>query len=74
MGRWKNIYNYEICNQKSIAESLDGFDACGCGSQVALGALCVTEDMKPEQRIISVLQAAERYNTGVRSPFNIVNI
>lgn len=53
-----------------VAEAIDGFASVGCGSQVALGALCVS-DGPPRQRIRAALEAAERYHAGVRRPFRI---
>ena len=54
-----------------VGEAVDGFAAIGCGDQVAQGALFATEGMEPKKRVRQALEAAERYNTGVRRPFYI---
>ena len=54
--------------------STDSFDAVGSGSCVAKGSLFSTRDvMEPGKRIMDALTAAERFNAGVRGPFNIVH-
>lgn len=55
-----------------VRESIDGYDACGCGAPVALGALYQTAPGNPKGRLIAALKAAEHFNVGVRAPFNIV--
>jgi ATP-dependent protease HslVU (ClpYQ) peptidase subunit len=54
-----------------VGEPLDGFAAVGCGSDVAVGALVVSENVAPRKRILAALGASERYNTGVRRPFYV---
>lgn len=66
---------FKILDDYQIAESLDGFDACGSGELVALGSLYATRQSlaeEPETRIQEALQAAEKYSAGVRSPFRII--
>lgn len=54
----------------------DGYDALGCGSQIALGALFATKNLKltPVERITLALEAASEYSAGVRKPFRILEL
>jgi ATP-dependent protease HslVU (ClpYQ) peptidase subunit len=64
---------YQIQDDYQVMESADAFDACGCGSAVAKGAMFATEDilLPPKHRLMLALQAAERFNNGVCGPFHI---
>lgn len=64
---------FVIDSDYQVGESLDGYNAVGCGAQVALGALHATKGEEPKQRIRKALEAAERYNAGVRGPFVVLN-
>lgn len=55
----------------NVQESADDFNACGCGGEIARGALFATPTRPPRSRIISALTAAERMSAGVRGPFHI---
>lgn len=53
----------------------DPFAAWGCGAHVALGSLFTTNylgDTDPHRRLLTALQAAERFSNGVRGPFTIL--
>jgi len=54
-----------------VAEAIDGFLAIGSGGQIAQGALSATQGVDPKKRVRQALEAAERYNTGVRRPFYV---
>lgn len=54
-----------------VGEALDGYDAIGCGKDVALGVLYATPTLKPKKRIELALAAAERHSAGVRGPFSV---
>lgn len=62
---------YRIESDYQVQQFRDGFDAVGCGSEFALGAMAVTERMKPEKRIETALKAAARFSNGVCGPFYI---
>lgn len=63
---------FYIESDYQVGEALDGYDAVGCGSDVALGALYATSArVTPRKRILLALQAAERHNAGVRAPFTV---
>lgn len=55
-----------------VGESVHGFDAVGCGQELALGSLHSTAFITdPEARIREALRVAEACCAGVRSPFFI---
>lgn len=60
---------FSIGPDYQVAENSSGFDACGCGDLIAVGALAVSENVKPEKRIKDALMAAVRLSDGVRGPF-----
>lgn len=62
---------FRIENDYQVGESLNGYSACGCGEDAAVGALYATPTMKPKKRVELALQAAEHHNAGVRGPFVI---
>ena len=49
------------------------FDACGCGEEIALGAMFANATLSPEERIQQALEAAETFSAGVRRPFHIIH-
>lgn len=51
-----------------VGESRCGFDAVGCGADIAVGALTVAKGA-PEKRLRAALTAAEQFSAGVRGPF-----
>lgn len=64
---------FEVGSDYQVGENIDGYAACGCGSDLALGALYVTAGQAPKHRIRTALAAAERFSAGVRGPFTIVS-
>jgi len=55
-----------------VAASHDGFVTVGSGSSVASGSLFSTEGKPPRERVLTALNAAERFTSSVRRPFVIV--
>ena len=55
-----------------VGEPADGYAACGCGWQVARGALFASGG-PPAQRLAVAMAAAERFSNGVRAPFTTVS-
>lgn len=53
-----------------IGETFHGFEAVGCGYEIARGAMAVTKG-EPKQRVTAALKAAEMFSAGVRGPFHI---
>lgn len=62
---------FQIEGDYQVGEAIDGYNAVGCGSDVALGVLYATSNMKPKKRIELALQGAEHLNAGVRGPFYV---
>lgn len=65
---------YYVGEDYQIGVNVDGFDAVGCGSEIAKGSMFTSAQLRrisPEQRILWALSAAERLNGGVRGPFAI---
>lgn len=62
---------FTVYDDYQVAEAADGYAAVGSGDDIALGALFATAKgrMRPERRIETALQAAERFSAGVRGPF-----
>ncbi len=50
------------------------FDAVGCGTDLALGAMYATEGLDPKKRIELALSAASAFSAGVAPPFNIMKL
>lgn len=66
---------FRVCSDYQVGESVDGFEAVGCGGDTALGSLHTTAltGHNPHGRVTLALQAAERFSAGVRGPFAYVD-
>ena len=65
---------FEICSDYQVGEPADGVAAVGCGFELCLGALYATRGQQsPRKRLQTALEAAERFNAGVRGPFSFVS-
>lgn len=60
---------FYIASDYQVGEPVSGYEAVGCGADVALGSLYATPDMQASKRIELALKASEQHNTGVRGPF-----
>jgi ATP-dependent protease HslVU (ClpYQ) peptidase subunit len=62
---------YHIESDYQVGETANGMDACGCGEQIALGALYATQNLglAAWQRIDIALEAAAQFSCDVRPPF-----
>ena len=62
---------FEVHSDYQVGESVDGYSACGCGEEIALGSLHATSftGQTARSRVTLALQAAERFSAGVRGPF-----
>lgn len=67
---------YHIYRERQVAKEQVPYDACGCGAQIAKGAFYALHDVEasPGERVRIVLEAAERFHSGVRGPFTILEI
>lgn len=64
---------YVVHGDFQVARSAAGFNAVGCGADLALGALHATAGEPGEQRVTAALAAAETFSAGVRSPFRVIS-
>jgi hypothetical protein len=68
---------FDIQSDYQVQEALCGYDAIGCGLEVALGSFHATSDSdlaeadRAPLRVMKALAAAEHHNAGVRGPFYI---
>lgn len=64
---------FRIDNDFQVAESSNGIDAIGCGSDFALGSLysLSKQDITAKQKVIKSLEAAAFFSAGVCKPFVI---
>jgi hypothetical protein len=60
---------YAVHSDFQIAKSLTGYDAVGCGEELALGSLHGTSELDPKSRVLKALAAAEAHSAGVSGPF-----
>jgi ATP-dependent protease HslVU (ClpYQ) peptidase subunit len=60
---------FNVDSDYQVGESRLGFDAVGCGAEIALGSLFSTAKKHPKKRIQIALEAAEQFSCGVRGPF-----
>lgn len=65
---------YFLDGELDICRSVDDFEACGSGAEIARGALFVTSKLAPRTRLLRALSAAERHKTSVRRPFRVVSM
>ena len=68
---------FEVQNDYSVLEPLDGYSSVGCGEVAAKGSLYATvkykKDFTPEQHILTALESAEKNCCGVQRPFVVLN-
>ena len=63
---------FVVYSDYQVAENVSGYDAVGCGSDIAMGSLHTSHNhttLYPKQRLEAALQAAEEFSAGVRGPF-----
>ncbi len=66
---------YIVYNDFQIGSVACGYNACGCGRDLALGSLHGTRAFidDPKQRIVMALEAAAQFSVGVSPPFTIIS-
>lgn len=65
---------FKVEGDYQVGESAYGYDAVGCGGDVACGSLfSTTGRLNPEDRVRTALMAAEAHNAGVRGPFLVLS-
>lgn len=68
---------FQIEDDYQVGESVDPYDAVGCGEAYAKGAMAAmirAGDVAPEDMIRIALEITERNCAGVRAPFNVVTL
>ena len=68
---------FAIEDDFQVGENFDGFEAVGCGAELAKGSLHTTAALgvkDPTQRIAQALESASAYNAGVAAPWVIGSI
>lgn len=69
---------FEINDDFQVGEALSGYNAVGCGHEIALGALYAIQKTggigDPEQAVLYALEASESHSAGVRRPFAIHSV
>lgn len=64
---------FDVGSDFQVCELYKNYNSVGCGRAWALGSLYSTKDrnMKPKDRIILALEAAEEFSPWVRKPFTV---
>lgn len=62
---------FNVAFDYQVGRPLDGFDAVGCGDEVARGALFASPHLSGRDKALMALKAAERMSAGVRGPFYV---
>lgn len=67
---------YKIQSDYQVSESVDNFNACGCGEAYARGAMYGMRGLVtyPHNFVNLALLAAAEYSAGVRAPFTILEL
>lgn len=63
---------FHIESDYQVGESVNGYDACGCGMDIALGVLFATKGKRPRRRMEMALEAAAYHSAGVVQPFTFM--
>lgn len=64
---------YRVGNEFQVTEASDGFDACGCGGNYALGAMAALGSVEPDERVRMALEIAAHFSGAVRGPFTVLS-
>lgn len=65
---------FRIEDYYSVIETANGYDACGCGQELARGSLFSTKELKGEARVTEALRAADHHGAGIMAPFHFVTV
>lgn len=63
---------YTIESDFQVGIPTIGFDAVGCGADLALGAMFANTKLKPTERIKQALLAATTFSAGVAGPYLVI--
>ncbi len=71
---------FHIESDFQVGEARNGYDACGCGSDIALGAIHAIRGssysagkIHPAGQVEMALSAAQEFSAGVRGPWTVVS-
>lgn len=64
---------YFVGDDFQIGRVSGGFDAVGCGAELAIGAMAAASIRNPTARVTQALKIAEDYSAGVRGPFVVLS-
>lgn len=69
---------YHVYGGQQVSEVIEQYEACGCAAQVARGAFYTMREfgvgVLPDTMVTVALEAAERFCSGVRGPFTILEM
>jgi ATP-dependent protease HslVU (ClpYQ) peptidase subunit len=67
---------YEIDDDFQVGIPASGVCACGCGQDVALGAVAALlgQNIPPKEMIEKALEITQYFNAGVRQPFTVLEV
>ena len=69
---------FKIESDFNVAQSIDNFDACGCGDIAALSAmdalLKYNSSIKSDELLIKALKTVAKYVPGVSAPFHFLSL
>lgn len=69
---------FRIDSDFQVGESAENYDACGCGEDVARGAIAATlltqSDFPHGDAVRNALMISEQHSAGVRGPFTILSL
>lgn len=65
---------YYVGGDFQVGRAACGYNAVGCGSEIALGAMFASDGLKPKRRVTQALSAAEQFSAGVAGPFEVVSL
>lgn len=63
---------YCIESDYQVGEAAEGFDACGSGTDFALGAMQALEHLPPRERIRTALEISAQFCGSVLAPFRVL--
>jgi ATP-dependent protease HslVU (ClpYQ) peptidase subunit len=67
---------FSVHSDYQVGESVENFDAVGCGANYALGALhqLKTKKITPKTKLMKALETADYFSAGVTGPYSYVEL
>lgn len=63
---------FRIEGDYQVGETTNGYDACGCGEDIARGSMFASKGADAGKRILQALKAAGYHSAGVCGPFKVL--